>query len=205
MPARKFQSLKRDHSSSDVGTRRGTNSTSVVSIAQARPFLFRLVHRSEQCFALLSVVSIAQARPFLFRLKIWYYLLVPERVSIAQARPFLFRPASETVPVALLPLFQSLKRDHSSSDPAHVPGDRAPHRDVSIAQARPFLFRQKAVLVTSAKLLGFNRSSATIPLPTPGSLRPLLRPGYERVCERVLLWMYYSMSFGVFSRGGLGR
>ncbi len=167
MPARKFQSLKRDHSSSDVGTRRGTNSTSVVSIAQARPFLFRLVHRSEQCFALLSVVSIAQARPFLFRLKIWYYLLVPERVSIAQARPFLFRPASETVPVALLPLFQSLKRDHSSSDPAHVPGDRAPHRDVSIAQARPFLFRPFLFTISFLLMpLRFNRSSATIPLPT---------------------------------------
>src|SRR5579883_2268922 len=64
--------------------------------------------------------------------------------------------------------FQSLKRDHSSSDRiSRVLIERSPEQ-VSIAQARPFLFRHErdGAPVAPALLQGFNRSSATIPLPT---------------------------------------
>src|SRR5579884_2459488 len=40
------------------------------------------------------------------------------QVSIAQARPFLFRRQTPIVGIAQFGRFQSLKRDHSSSDPA---------------------------------------------------------------------------------------
>src|SRR5579885_1672384 len=63
--------------------------------------------------------------------------------------------------------FQSLKRDHSSSDLLWK-DSLASSSKVSIAQARPFLFRHErdGAPVAPALLQGFNRSSATIPLPT---------------------------------------
>src|SRR5579884_3469463 len=134
-----FQSLKRDHSSSDQKeAKHATVETAEVSIAQARPFLFRPSaqrrwlkswnafqslkrdHSSSdpgrrECRRKSRRVSIAQARPFLFRQR-HHLANVEQAVSIAQARPFLFR--------------------HSDTLPAWPLDAR-----VSIAQARPFLFR----------------------------------------------------------------
>src|SRR5579884_40258 len=113
-----FQSLKRDHSSSNtepVSPKDGIFFP--ISIAQARPFLFQLNRLSTRENVCTWLISIAQARPFLFQ-------------------HFLNEPAQSSQPQ-----FQSLKRDHSSSN---HPGACSP--------------------ITTC--FHFNRSSATIPLPT---------------------------------------
>ncbi len=116
----RFQSLKRDHSSSDGGTPGASAGRLDVSIAQARPFLFR-------------------------------------------PHPGPSRPQD-------LHTFQSLKRDHSSSDRFLQKGFSKCHELVSIAQARPFLFRRWPRLPVPPPSRCFNRSSATIPLPTPRAI-----------------------------------
>ncbi len=114
-------------------------------------------------------------------------------VSIAQARPFLFRPRGSRAETGTWKQFQSLKRDHSSSDKAkrrfitsfmykfqslkrdHSSSDpvsrenRCIPSSVSIAQARPFLFRRSLSQRRAVFSESFNRSSATIPLPTAAS------------------------------------
>src|SRR5579884_1157850 len=87
----KFQSLKRDHSSSDLLWKDSLASSSKVSIAQARPLLFRLhatlvrvpvtarFNRSSATIPLPTSRKLAGPR-------------IVQKVSIAQARPFLFRP-----------------------------------------------------------------------------------------------------------------
>ncbi len=189
-----FQSLKRDHSSSDDDTRLADDQAPLVSIAQARPFLFR-----RRCLVSLAMcqaaVSIAQARPFLFRRRHARSFCgaagcfnrssatIPlpttprpvqtaglAHVSIAQARPFLFRRLSAASGEPVVSPFQSLKRDHSSSDRFLQKGFSKCHELVSIAQARPFLFRRWPRLPVPPPSRCFNRSSATIPLPTPRAI-----------------------------------
>src|SRR5579884_1309025 len=214
----KFQSLKRDHSSSDLLWKDSLASSSKVSIAQARPFLFRpdlsmrgnfadsSFNRSSATIPLptasaeflssdlrskfqslkrdhSSSDTSAMGRPLRLR---------SSRVSIAQARPFLFRPfyrktmddrdawfqslkrdhSSSDVdriwPGLHMYRFQSLKRDHSSSDPVSRENRCIPS-SVSIAQARPFLFRRSLSQRRAVFSESFNRSSATIPLPTAAS------------------------------------
>src|SRR5579884_3914988 len=78
--------------------------------------------------------------------------------------------------------FQSLKRDHSSSDLKRIRDGKPPPSKVSIAQARPFLFRLRLRICCSGQRKCFNRSSATIPLPT-AARHSLLRGG----------WMFQSL------------
>src|SRR5579884_1407725 len=184
-----FQSLKRDHSSSDLAAQFRYTGIELVSIAQARPFLFRLGDADTTRFAKLQFQSLK--------------------------RDHSSSDAGGRTGGGTMVTFQSLKRDHSSSDAGIIAGwighDNCFNRSsatiplptgdgyrnaesqsqVSIAQARPFLFRQvsgykegvRTVLFQSLKRdhsssdpenerlvgvadQGFNRSSATIPLPT---------------------------------------
>src|SRR5579884_2479862 len=191
----KFQSLKRDHSSSDPVSRENRRISSTVSIAQARPFLFRPRRAGTLKQGVLSYVSIAQARPFLFRLLAQRVQeLEQSYVSIAQARPFLFRPVSpvsvtissmcvsiaQARPFLFRPPFsedsiQSAEVSIAQARPFLFRPVRlrrlAPGLYVSIAQARPFLFRPELHHLVLAVAIGFNRSSATIPLPTSRSAR----------------------------------
>src|SRR5579884_2889623 len=186
---REFQSLKRDHSSSDLVILRKICYTERVSIAQARPFLFRLRLRiccsgQRKCFnrssATIPLPTMTRAsrmiKPHLFQ------SLKRDHSSSDAVAWCLSRCAKQR--------FQSLKRDHSSSD-GGTPGASAGRLDVPIAQARPFLFRPHPgpsrpqdlhtfqslkrdhsssdaypPPVESLSYLRFNRSSATIPLPT---------------------------------------
>src|SRR5579883_2076285 len=221
----KFQSLKRDHSSSDLLWKDSLASSSKVSIAQARPFLFRpdlsmrgnfadsSFNRSSATIPLptasaeflssdlrskfqslkrdhSSSGTSAMGRPLRLR---------SSRVSIAQARPFLFRPFYRKTMDDRDAWFQSLKRDHSSSD-SKQRWCECQSRRVSIAQARPFLFRppgswpdpgscrrfqslKRDHSSSDVEEVGpkpehgnsFNRSSATIPLPTRRSGASSLR------------------------------
>src|SRR5579883_3083315 len=221
----KFQSLKRDHSSSDLLWKDSLASSSKVSIAQARPFLFRpdlsmrgnfadsSFNRSSATIPLptasaeflssdlrskfqslkrdhSSSDTSAMGRPLRLR---------SSRVSIAQARPFLFRPFYRKTMDDRDAWFQSLKRDHSSSD-SKQRWCECQSRRVSIAQARPFLFRPPGswpdpgscrrfqslkrdhsssdvdeVGLKPEHGNSFNRSSATIPLPTRRSGASSLR------------------------------
>src|SRR5579884_3371188 len=54
--------------------------------------------------------------------------------------------------------FQSLKRDHSSSDLKRIRDGKPPPSKVSIAQARPFLFRLRLRICCSGQRKCFNRS-----------------------------------------------
>src|SRR5579883_832146 len=164
----------------------------MVSIAQARPFLFRLqatlvrvpvtarFNRSSATIPLPTSRKLAGPR-------------IVQKVSIAQARPFLFRRGGSRAETGTWKQFQSLKRDHSSSDKAkrrfitsfmykfqslkrdHSSSDpvsrenRCIPSSVSIAQARPFLFRRSLSQRRAVFSESFNRSSATIPLPTAAS------------------------------------
>ncbi len=85
-----FQSLKRDHSSSDSKKPQDAISDENVSIAQARPFLFRLA----------SPVASLETR--------WFQSLKRDHSSSDSRKEHRFPATSKS--------FQSLKRDHSSSD-----------------------------------------------------------------------------------------
>src|SRR5579884_3379972 len=162
----KFQSLKRDHSSSDLLWKDSLASSSKVSIAQARPFLFRPDLSMRGNFADSSFnrssatipLPTASAEFLSSDLRSKFQSLKRDhsssdtramgrplrlrssRVSIAQARPFLFRPFYRKTMDDRDAWFQSLKRDHSSSD-SKQRWCECQSRRVSIAQARPFLFR----------------------------------------------------------------
>src|SRR5579884_2813544 len=134
-----FQSLKRDHSSSDLAAQFRYTGIELVSIAQARPFLFRLGDADTTRFAKLQFQSLKRDHSssdaggrtgggtmLTFQsLKRDHSSSDCEKgggfggkgeVSIAQARPFLFRLAMDTGMPSPSLKFQSLKRDHSSSD-----------------------------------------------------------------------------------------
>src|SRR5579884_3686065 len=162
-----FQSLKRDHSSSN-GTRHMTDDHTLPDFNRSSATIpLPTPQRPPQATA--GAISIAQARPFLFQPAVWAGLTTwgaevfqslkrdhsssnthtgitwtdHTFISIAQARPFLFQPLPVSgTELSHLILFQSLKRDHSSSNVARDVDEH--HR----AQVH------------------FNRSSATIPLPT---------------------------------------
>src|SRR5579885_2726290 len=103
--------------------------------------------------------------------------------------------------------FQSLKRDHSSSDLKRIRDGKPPPSKVSIAQARPFLFRLRLRICCSGQRKCFNRSSATIPLPTPlpGVSRDVPSSGFNRSSATIPLptaarqellrggWMFQSL------------
>src|SRR5579885_795775 len=141
-----FQSLKRDHSSSDIAMFQGN-----VYVCTLKFQSLKRDHSSsdllwKDSLASSSKVSIAQARPFLFRPDL------PMRGNFPHSR---FNRSSATIPLPTRarwgarcacapPGFQSLKRDHSSSD--RSTGKR-----------------------WMTEMHGFNRSSATIPLPTPSN------------------------------------
>src|SRR5579884_1445502 len=110
-----FQSLKRDHSSSDLAAQFRYTGIELVSIAQARPFLFRLGDADTTRFAKLQFQSLK--------------------------RDHSSSDAGGRTGGGTMLTFQSLKRDHSSSDWRWIQECRVP-------------------------VSSFNRSSATIPLPT---------------------------------------
>src|SRR5579884_3954555 len=140
-----FQSLKRDHSSSDIAMFQGN-----VYVCTLKFQSLKRDHSSsdllwKDSLASSSKVSIAQARPFLFR---------PDLSMRGNFADSSFNRSSATIPLPtasaeflssdLRSKFQSLKRDHSSSD--RSTGKR-----------------------WMTEMHGFNRSSATIPLPTPSN------------------------------------
>src|SRR5579885_3557306 len=166
MSSRRFQSLKRDHSSSDIAIlfQPGLWMREFQSLKRDHSSSDLVILR-KICYT--ERVSIAQARPFLFR---------PQAYSRWQAAPpKCFNRSSATIPLPTMTrasrmikphLFQSLKRDHSSSDAVAWCLSRCAKqrfqslkRDHSSSDAYP-------PPVESLSYLRFNRSSATIPLPT---------------------------------------
>src|SRR5579884_4180631 len=136
----KFQSLKRDHSSSDLLWKDSLASSSKVSIAQARPFLFRpdlsmrgnfadqSFNRSSATIPLPTVLQENDGSPRCM-------------VSIAQARPFLFRLQATLVRVPVTARFNRSSATIPLPTSRKLAGPRIVQK-VSIAQARPFLFRR---------------------------------------------------------------
>src|SRR5579884_4051651 len=135
----KFQSLKRDHSSSDLLWKDSLASSSKVSIAQARPFLFRPDLSMRGNFADSSFNRSSATIP----------LPTPSNAGASASHG----------------AFQSLKRDHSSSDLQEV--GRTPDRAEGFNRSSATIPLPTWIEYgPGCKLAGFNRSSATIPLPT---------------------------------------